>query len=88
MDKLIPDVTCKSATGVRGCFLKGIDGIKYFRVYNDDHSFTDYNLYHSDLFVTIDNDCDAVFYTKSDGSTYLDHHPRTLGYANEVDDND
>lgn len=71
----------KSADGVRGLLLyNGVDNY-YFRVYEPDGSFTDYDLLHSDISVTID-DPDAFFYeTTVDGETYLhlDHSPSTLG---------
>ena len=72
----------KSANGLRGHIIYGIDGAYYFRVYDQDHNFTDYALCHSDLTVTID-DTDAFLY--GDGSTArLDHSPTTLG-QNEKD---
>ena len=52
-----------------------------FRVYNADHTFTDYDLYHYDLCVTI-NDEDAYFYS-GDGIDRIDHAPETLGLKNE-----
>lgn len=51
-----------------------------FRVYNSvtDFSYIDYDLNHSDLQVTV-NDEDAYFY---DG-LYLDHSPLTLGIKDD-----
>ena len=68
------------ANGVTGCILPGFraDSAGVFRVYHEDGEFTDYDLYHSDLTVTI-NDTDAYFYTTESGETYLDHSPATLG---------
>jgi hypothetical protein len=48
-----------------------------FRVYDSEHNFVDYDLMHSDLTVTI-NDEDAFFY-RSDNIDRLDHSPETLG---------
>jgi len=67
----------KSANGVRGCIISGVDGAYYFRVYDADHNFTDYDLHHFDLCVIIDDE-DAFFYSDELG-TRLDHAPATLG---------
>lgn len=49
-----------------------------FRVYRNDGSFTDYDIYHDDLSVTIDPDELASFY--SDDERYLlDHSPSIFG---------
>jgi hypothetical protein len=67
-----------SANGVKGhiIYVHGAD--KYqFRVYDSEHNFVDYDLMHSDLTVTI-NDEDAFFY-RSDNIDRLDHSPATLG---------
>jgi len=63
-----------SADGVKGCLIRSFDGTYYFRVYDADHNFVDYDIRHSDLCVTI-NDPDAFFYQGS----MLDHAPATLG---------
>jgi hypothetical protein len=60
----------------------------YLRVYNyDDGSFVDYAIFHSDLFVTIE-DPDAFFYKKDSGLYYdvLDHSPSTLGIDSNGED--
>jgi len=69
--------TAKSATGVEGCLIRGIDGEYYFRVYDANHDFVDYDLMHSDLSIRI-TDPDAFFYSE-DGRDSLDHSPATLG---------
>ena len=69
--------TAKSADGVEGCLIRGHDGEYYFRVYDADHNFVDYDLMHSDLSITI-TDSDAYFYRKP-GRDVLDHAPATLG---------
>jgi hypothetical protein len=66
-----------SADGVEGHLLYTGTGQYVFRVYTDGGEFTDYDLLHSDLCVTI-TDEDAVFYS-SDDSNILDHSPDTLG---------
>jgi hypothetical protein len=70
-----------SADGVKGCLIYNLDGTYCFRVYDADHNFVDYDIYHSDLNVTI-NDPDAFFYT-DDGVDRLDHSPQTLGITKE-----
>ena len=66
-----------SANGMSGVLLP-IGGSMVFRVYEPNGEFTDYDIYHSDLTVTI-NDEDAYFYMGKDGEPYLDHSPATLG---------
>ena len=70
-------MTVTKATGVEGCLIRGINGEYYFRVYDADHNFVDYDLAHSDLSITI-TDADAYFY-REDGHDILDHAPATLG---------
>lgn len=73
--------TNKSANGVSGHLLSRQDGTFFFRVYDyDDGSFIDYEIFHSDLFVTIE-DPDAFFYYRDSGRylNVLDHSPSTLG---------
>jgi len=69
--------TAKSANGVEGCLIRGHDGEYYFRVYDANHDFVDYDLMHSDLSITI-KDPDAFFY-RDEISDRLDHSPATLG---------
>jgi hypothetical protein len=69
--------TSKSANGVEGCLIRGHDGTYWFRVYDADHNFVDYDVTHSDLCVTI-TDPDAFFYS-DEYSVRLDHAPATLG---------
>jgi len=65
----------KLANGVTGHLLRsGYDVV--FRVY-DGTTFTDYDLNHSDLCVTI-RDEDSAFYSDPQSDS-LDHSPETLG---------
>ena len=48
-----------------------------FRVYDENQQFTDYDLNHSDLCVTI-RDEDSAFYSDPQSDS-LDHSPETLG---------
>lgn len=65
-----------SAHGVEGHLIWCADGVHRFRVYTDNFEFTDYDLLHSDLLVTI-TDEDATFYSDDNGDR-LDHSPQTL----------
>jgi hypothetical protein len=64
------------ANGTRGILINVL-GKTMFRVYDKDHNFIDYELHHSDLAVTIDDE-DAYFYQHKD-RMILDHSPATLG---------
>ena len=64
------------ANGVTG-HLISVEGRTMFRVYDQDHNFTDYDLHHADLEVTI-TDPDAYFY-RDEFTDRLDHSPATLG---------
>jgi hypothetical protein len=71
-----------SANGVEGHLLYTGEPNRYvFRVYTDAGKFTDYDLLHSDLCVTI-TDQDATFYLDDTGNR-LDHSPATLGVKND-----
>ena len=73
------DMTITPANGITGHLLRsGYDVV--FRVY-DGTTFTDYDLTHSDLCVTI-TDEDAAFYSEPK-SDRLDHSPQTLGIEND-----
>jgi hypothetical protein len=72
-----------SANGMSGVLLP-IGGSMVFRVYEPNGEFTDYDIYHSDIMVTIDDE-DAYFYAGKDGETYLDHSPATLGIGEQND---
>lgn len=66
----------QSADGVKGVLIFASNRF-YFRVYDDEHNFVDYDIYHSDLTVRI-VDPDAYFYHNG-GKDILDHSPATLG---------
>ena len=62
----------KPAKGTKGIILLTFNNQYVFRVYKEDHTFTDYDILHCDLDVTIDSD-DATFYEFEDGTNALDH---------------
>ncbi|MCE7983248.1 MAG: hypothetical protein DYG89_18905 [Caldilinea sp. CFX5] len=69
--------TVKSADGVEGILIRSLNHRYFFRVYHGNGDFTDYDLRHFDLAVTI-CDSDAAFYQVGDRHI-LDHAPATLG---------
>lgn len=75
-----------SAAGVEGCLIYCADDVYRIRVYNPDHSFTDYDIRTADLFFTINSE-DAHFYADSSGQHYIDHDPQTLGIAVDTGEN-
>ena len=68
----------ESAAGVKGVIVRTLDGATVFRVCHDREHFTDYEIRHDDLSVTIDTDELAAFY-KVGERDILDHSPQVLG---------
>ena len=66
------------AAGRKGIIIRTLDGTLLFRVYHDRERFTDYEIRHDDLSVTINADALAVFY-KVGERDILDHSPEVLG---------
>lgn len=66
------------AAGVKGVLMRSFDGEMTFRVYHDHENFTDYEIRHDDLGVTINEDELAAFYKIGEHSI-LDHSPQVLG---------
>ena len=66
----------KLANGVTGHVIRNGTEM-WFRVYDENQQFTDYDLNHSDLCVTI-RDEDSAFYSDPQSDS-LDHSPETLG---------
>ena len=73
--KAVAEVT--SANGTRGFLLRGSHSF-FFRVYHTDGEFTDYDIRHDDLEVTIASDAMASFYQIGQ-DLILDHSPEVLG---------
>ncbi len=71
----------ESAAGVKGVLIRTFDGAVAFRVYHNREHFTDYEVRHDDLSVTIDADALATFY-KVGERNILDHSPQVLGLKN------
>jgi hypothetical protein len=68
------------ADGVRACLLRGVGPEITLRVYHDvaKQRFTDYDIWHDDLWVTIAPDAMAGFY-KIGKRDVVDHAPQVLG---------
>jgi hypothetical protein len=78
MSDSLPQPQCRPAKGTTGCLIYSHARREYFfRVYDTDGNFVDYDLLHCDLQVTVD-DADAYFYQDS-RCAVLDHAPATLG---------
>lgn len=65
----------KSAAGTSGVLIKAADGGFVFRVYHGNGTFTDYDIRHDDLSITIDPDELASFYQIGD-RFILNHTPQ------------
>ena len=68
----------RSAAGVKGVLIRTAGGTMVFRVHDGPDRFTDYEIRHDDLGVTIDADELAAFYRVGERDI-LDHDPQVLG---------
>lgn len=66
------------ADGISGVLCRDAKGGYFFRVYRQSGEFTDYDLRHDDLAITIASQALASFYTFGDDHI-LDHSPQVLG---------
>jgi hypothetical protein len=70
----------KPAKGTKGILIRSVMETEHgdmvpvylFRVYNKDHTFTDYDIYHYDMEVEILED-DAMFMNDEEGNNWIDH---------------
>ncbi len=74
----------KKAAGVSGVLIKDVAGNFVFRVYGKEGEFTDYDIRHNELAVTIAEDELAAFY-QVDDRLVLDHSPQVLGLEDVVE---
>jgi hypothetical protein len=71
--------TARPAGGATGVLCRSaVDGRTIFRVYDADSAFTDFDLRHDELSVTIAPGAMACFYAQGD-QRVLDHSPAVLG---------
>lgn len=66
-----------NAAGVDGVLIRSGESFS-FRVYDREHGFTDYELRHDDLAVSIKDDELASFYSLGNRN-WIDHSPSVLG---------
>ncbi len=66
---------------LKGFLCRSFDDKYFFRTYNEDGTFSDYKLCHSDLEIQI-LDRDAYIYNRN-GEFCIDHSPKTLGIEKE-----
>lgn len=67
----------KSAKGQRGFLIRGMDGQIWFRQYDSDHNFVDYDITHYDCEIEIVDDSAELIRTKS--GDFLDYTKESLG---------
>lgn len=81
--KTRPDTRHTSADGQAGVLRRSVvDNSHFFRVYQADGSFEDYDLVQDELPIRIDGDAMDAHYRRA-GSASLDHHPKVLGRDDE-----
>ncbi len=67
---------------LKGFLCKSFDNKFFFRTYNKDGTFNDYEICHSDLEIQI-MDSDAYIYYRN-GNLCIDYSPKTLGIEKEI----
>jgi hypothetical protein len=75
-------IECQKAHKLKGYLCMSLEGQYFFRRYQQDGSFCDYDINHTDMEIQI-VDTDAYIY-KKDGECYIDHAPESLGLSNAV----
>lgn len=61
---------------LKGYLMRGYNGTVFFRTYQD-NDFTDYEIIHHDLEITIDDNSATI--REINGKNYIDHDDATLG---------
>lgn len=70
-------MTRKPAQGQRGFLIRGADGQIWFRQYDSNHNFVDYDITHYDCeIVIVDNTAELIRTNRGD---YLDYTEETFG---------
>jgi hypothetical protein len=67
------------AGGVTGVLCRSLDSKYFFRIYHEDKTFTDYDLRHDDMTITIVANEFSSFYRFENGGGVLDHSSNVLG---------
>ena len=69
--------TSKPAQGERGFLIRGMNGIIWFRQYDKDHNFVDYDITHHDCEIEIvDSSAELI---RNERGDYLDYTKEALG---------
>jgi len=68
----------REAKGTEGFLMNEVGDKPYFRVYKSNGEFVDYDIFHSDLQITVTDD-DAFFKGEDIAEPYLDYSNKTLG---------
>ena len=69
----------KSAKGQRGFLIRGMDGQIWFRQYDNDHNFVDYDITHYDCEIEIVDDSAELIRNKH--GDFLDYTRESMGIA-------
>lgn len=72
----------KAAIGTKGFIMRSTNpGEHFFRVYDNDGGFIDYDIMHYDMEVQILED--SAVLVKTSDSNYIDYSAKVLGYVDE-----
>lgn len=67
----------KSAKGQRGMLIRGMDGQIWFRQYDADHNFVDYDITHYDCEIEIVDDSAELI--RNEHGDFLDYTRESMG---------
>ena len=74
-----PMKSSKPAKGQRGLLIRGMDGQIWFRQYDDNHDFVDYDITHYDCEIEIvDSSAELI---RNEHGDFLDYTRESLGIA-------
>jgi len=66
----------KLAIGAKGFLIRGIDDTIWFRVYDNEHEFVDYEITHHDCEIVIIDPSAALI--RNDAGDFLDHTAESM----------
>jgi hypothetical protein len=69
----------QSAKGQRGLLIRGMDGQIWFRQYDADHNFVDYDITHYDCEIEIVDDSAELI--RNERGDFLDYTRESMGIA-------
>ena len=69
-------ISTKPAQGQRGLLIRGMDGQIWFRQYDQDHNFVDYDITHYDCEIEIVDDSASLIRTPQ--GDYLDYTQESM----------